>query len=67
MLKKLHLNTRTTFMLHNSNCKHLLFRYWFVDREDMELSIRKHEMLEYGEHQGEVYGTKLDSVRLVNS
>jgi len=43
------------------------FRYWFVDREDMELSIRKHEMLEYGEHQGEVYGTKLDSVREIIS
>ena len=41
------------------------FRYWFVDREDMELSIRKHEMLEYGEHNGDVYGTKLDSVRSV--
>jgi len=41
------------------------FRYWFVDREDMEISIRRHEMLEYGEHGGELYGTKLDSVREV--
>ena len=24
-------------------------RYWFVDREDMEYSIRNHEFLEYGE------------------
>lgn len=39
------------------------FRYWFVDREDMELSIRRHELLEYGEHQGDLYGTKLDSIR----
>lgn len=41
------------------------FRYWFVDREDMEVSIRRHEMLEYGEHGGNLYGTKLDSVREV--
>jgi len=27
--------------------------------------VRKHEMLEYGEYQGELYGTKLDSVREV--
>lgn len=39
------------------------FRYWFVDREDMELGIRRHEFLEYGEHQGDLYGTRLDSVR----
>ena len=24
-------------------------RYWFVDREDMEYSIKQHEFLEYGE------------------
>ena len=41
------------------------FRYWFVDRGDLEGAIRKHEMLEYGEHNGELYGTKLDSVREV--
>jgi len=39
------------------------FRYWFVDREDLEVSVRRHEMLEYGEHNGELYGTKLDSIR----
>ena len=39
------------------------FRYWFVDREDLDISVRRHEMLEYGEHQGDIYGTKLDSVR----
>ena len=39
------------------------FRFWFVDREDLELSVRKHEMLEYGEYKGDLYGTKLDSVR----
>jgi len=41
------------------------FRFWFVDREDLEMSVRKHEMLEYGEYQGDLYGTKLDSVREV--
>merc|ERR1719266_285505 len=38
-------------------------RYWFVDREDLEFSIKRHEMLEYGEHNGHLYGTKLDSIR----
>ena len=44
-----------------------IFRYWFVDREDLEISIRRHELLEYGDHQGELYGTKLDSVRQIIS
>jgi len=38
-------------------------RYWFCDREDMEYSIKQHEFLEYGEFNGNLYGTKLDSVR----
>lgn len=38
-------------------------RYWFVDREDLEFSIKRHEMLEYGEHNGHLYGTKIDSIR----
>jgi len=38
-----------------------------VDREDLEISIRRHELLEYGDHQGELYGTKLDSVREIIS
>ena len=25
------------------------FRYWFVDREDLELAVRRNEMLEYGD------------------
>jgi hypothetical protein len=40
-------------------------RYWFVDREDMEWGIKNHEFLEYGEHNGNLYGTKLDSVRAI--
>jgi guanylate kinase len=40
-------------------------RYWFVDREDMEYSIRNHEFLEYGELKGNLYGTRLDSVRAI--
>ena len=38
-----------------------------MDREDLEISIRRHELLEYGDHQGELYGTKLDSVREIIS
>ncbi|XP_058801836.1 protein PALS2 [Phymastichus coffea] len=37
--------------------------YWFTDREAMERDIREHRYLEYGEHGGNLYGTKLDSVR----
>ena len=40
-------------------------RYWFVDREDMEWGIKNHEFLEYGDHNGNLYGTKLDSVRAI--
>ncbi|OAD60844.1 MAGUK p55 subfamily member 2 [Eufriesea mexicana] len=37
--------------------------YWFTDRDSMETDIREHRYLEYGEHGGHLYGTKLDSVR----
>ncbi|GLH04611.1 Peripheral plasma membrane protein CASK [Gryllus bimaculatus] len=37
--------------------------YWFIDRESMEDDIREHRFLEYGEHNGHLYGTKLDSIR----
>ncbi|KAJ8683547.1 hypothetical protein QAD02_019339 [Eretmocerus hayati] len=37
--------------------------YWFTDREGMERDIREHRFLEFGEHGGHLYGTKLDSVR----
>ncbi|GLV46174.1 varicose [Carabus blaptoides fortunei] len=37
--------------------------YWFVDRESMEAEIREHRYLEYGEHNGHLYGTHLDTVR----
>lgn len=40
-------------------------RYWFVDREDMEYGIKNHEFLEYGELHGNLYGTKLDSIRAI--
>ena len=39
--------------------------YWFIDRETMEEEIREHKFLEYGEHNGHLYGTKLDSIREV--
>lgn len=37
--------------------------YWFMDRHDMEAEIREHGFLEYGEHNGHLYGTKLDTIR----
>lgn len=37
--------------------------YWFVDRETMEMEIREHKFLEYGEHNGHLYGTSLDTIR----
>lgn len=40
-------------------------RYWFVDREDMEVSVKRHQFLEYGEHNGHLYGTKLDSIHSI--
>lgn len=37
--------------------------YWFADRENMEAEIRDHRYLEYGEHNGHLYGTHLDTIR----
>ncbi|XP_054289162.1 protein PALS2-like isoform X1 [Macrosteles quadrilineatus] len=37
--------------------------YWFSDRESMERDIREHKFLEYGEHNGHLYGTSLDTIR----
>lgn len=37
--------------------------YWFTDREKMEEDIRTHKFLEYGEYNGHLYGTHLDSIR----
>ena len=39
--------------------------YWFIDREEMEEEIRENKFLEYGEHNGNIYGTHLDSIRNV--
>ncbi|XP_065226509.1 protein PALS2-like isoform X1 [Planococcus citri] len=39
--------------------------YWFIDRDEMENKIRQHKFLEYGEHNGNIYGTSLDSIRNV--
>lgn len=39
--------------------------YWFTEREDMEQEIRENSFLEHGEHNGNLYGTHLDSVRNV--
>lgn len=37
--------------------------YWFFTREELEKEIREHRMLEYGEHNGHLYGTSLESIR----
>nr|CAG4634677.1 EOG090X032R [Alona affinis] len=39
--------------------------YWFVSREEMEHDVRDHQFLECGEHNGHLYGTKLDSIRTI--
>lgn len=39
--------------------------YWFRQREDMEKEIRNGEFLEYGEHNGHLYGTHFDAIRSV--
>ncbi|XKL67103.1 hypothetical protein PGB90_010523 [Kerria lacca] len=39
--------------------------YWFLDREEMEKQIKQHKFLEYGEYNGHLYGTSLDSIRNV--
>ncbi|XP_057302623.1 peripheral plasma membrane protein CASK-like [Hydractinia symbiolongicarpus] len=35
----------------------------FISEEDMLSSISKHHFLEYGQHEGSLYGTKLSAVR----
>uniref|UniRef100_A0A8D8TPW5 MAGUK p55 subfamily member 6 n=1 Tax=Cacopsylla melanoneura TaxID=428564 RepID=A0A8D8TPW5_9HEMI len=42
--------------------------YWFTSREEMERDIQEHKFLEYGEHNGNLYGTHLDTIRdVINS
>lgn len=35
----------------------------FISEEDMLSSISKHHFLEYGQHEGSLYGTKLSAVQ----
>lgn len=37
--------------------------YWFIDREDMDTEISRNNFLEYGDHNGHLYGTHMDSIR----
>eukprot|EP00118_Oscarella_pearsei_P025267 m.307869 g.307869 ORF g.307869 m.307869 type:complete len:570 (+) comp42953_c0_seq1:97-1806(+) len=39
--------------------------YWFSSQAIMEHDVAGHKFIEYGEHEGEIYGTKIDSVRKV--
>ncbi|KPU73384.1 uncharacterized protein Dana_GF14547, isoform B [Drosophila ananassae] len=42
--------------------------YWFMDREEMEEAVKQNEFLEYGEHNGNLYGTHLQSIKdVINS
>ncbi|KAF5308813.1 hypothetical protein FQR65_LT06046 [Abscondita terminalis] len=37
--------------------------YWFAERSEMEEEIKNHKFLEYGEYNGHLYGTHLDTIR----
>ena len=39
--------------------------YWYIGRETMEIDIDDNRYLEYGEFDGNLYGTKFDSIRRV--
>ncbi len=39
--------------------------YYFEDRAVIEADIKKGEYLEWGEHNGNLYGTKLNTIRQV--
>ncbi len=39
--------------------------YHFAPRSEVEADISGHKFLEYGEYDGHIYGTKLDSIRSV--
>lgn len=39
--------------------------YWFIEREEFDDEIRMNNFLEYGEHNGNLYGTHLDSIRQI--
>ncbi|XP_075152825.1 MAGUK p55 subfamily member vari isoform X3 [Haematobia irritans] len=42
--------------------------YWFVDREWMEQEIKENNFLEYGEHNGNLYGTHIQTIKdVINS
>ncbi|XP_030383341.1 MAGUK p55 subfamily member 6 isoform X2 [Scaptodrosophila lebanonensis] len=42
--------------------------YWFLEREEMEEQIKQNQFLEYGEHNGNLYGTHLQSIKdVINS
>ncbi|XP_034472317.1 MAGUK p55 subfamily member 6 [Drosophila innubila] len=42
--------------------------YWFMDREEMDEAIKQNEFLEYGEHNGNLYGTHMQSIKdVINS
>lgn len=40
--------------------------YYFVSTEEMMADIACNEYLEYGSHEGYLYGTKLDTIRAIH-
>ena len=39
--------------------------YYFVSRDEMERETRAGKFLEHGEYEGNLYGTKVDTIREV--
>ena len=39
--------------------------YYFTDRETMDIDIKEDAFLEYGEFNGNIYGTKLETIHSV--
>jgi calcium/calmodulin-dependent serine protein kinase len=40
--------------------------YYFVSSEEMMADIASNEYLEYGSHEGYMYGTRLDTIRAIH-
>ena len=39
--------------------------YWYIPRDEFEKDIEENNLLEYGEFEGNFYGTKYDSIHKV--
>lgn len=41
--------------------------YYFISHDEMIRDIANNEYLEYGSHEGAMYGTKLDTIRQIHA